>query len=835
MSFRDILNQQQNMLNELEAQVLAYESADLYVENKTLKAQVDELSDSYKALSSSFDDIKRQNNKLIEVVHDSANRERRQYIDNAKERMVIYFSKATAWEENKLTALEIDIKSRTDLMINQMRRQGVEISHPLYQKMKEFKQESEIAIQEAKANIAAQQALTDTDKDAFDALQSEPLSREQMIALAKKYSIERFVGLNLISTVGIILIIIAAIFVGQFTVARVSDAQRAIAIFVFGGAMLCAGEYFNRRKASALSLSVSAGGIAILYVALAFSYFALDVFGIIPALVICVATTTIAFVLSTRYKSQVILILAYAGGHMPFFAIVLDVSLVYGLMVYFIILNLLVLFVSFKMKWTVSSFIGLGFNILAVWGILFLGTEPGAGISPFILIGYIFIAFLTYTAIPIIGTYITKGRFAAEDNVLIGINTIISCATMYTAFGIFGWGDYMGLLAVIFAVIYFGLSIILWKKFKNAEETRDIAALTGLVFFVLIMPLHFAVVWLSLGWLVQGVALGLYGILKENKRVKYVGFIIFGLCVLVFLGFDITSYIAGVEGFHFGLRYLSVTAGSILLLAAFYIKKTTFGDGHRIYKTLVLTNVWIYFVYLASHLNNRLDWAYPLSSFYLMVAVQAVLAWGLAYSISRMKILFDGSTLVLIYIMYIVSLVVFFALNMFGGFVPYYIGAGSYGVTLGATAVIVAVSGLSVFSLYDVLKHFVKYAGLKSVYVHVIISIYVLVVITQNAIVHYGIGFTNIWLSVFYVLAALGWIIYGFTRGHMQMRRNGLVLALGAVAKVFLLDLAGLPLEQRIISFFVMGGLLVGIGYLYQYFSKKLEFKLELPEEKPEE
>lgn len=591
-----------------------------------------------------------------------------------------------------------------------------------------------------------------------------------------------------------------------------------------------AGEFVNRKKARFISLIVSAGGVAILYIALAFSYFALDVFGMIPALAICVAITAVAFYMSTRYKAQVLLVFAFVGGHLPFAAIGMDTELLYGLMVHFIILNLLVLLVSFKMKWMVSTFIGLALNSISIWVILItIATAPY--ISPFIMAGYIFFAFAIYTAVPIIGTYVTKARFNMMDAAVIGINTVVSCATMYIAFLIFGWADFLGLLALVYAVVYFALALILWKRFSDADTMRDLAALTGLVFFILIIPFQFDIIWLSLGWLLQGVAMGIYGILKSNKRVRYAGFVIFGLCLLIFVTIDISMYIEGYSGLHFGFRYLSVTVGSLLILGAYIYKKAIFTMPMQVYKNLALANIWIYLLYLSSHLSDRIYFVYPLSDTYLVIVIQVIISWVLAFSFSRMKSLFDSGTRVLVIILYIAGIAGIFIFNFYQGPSHVPITTADPGITIGSTIIIVALVGLAVFSLYDLLRHFVVMGGLNPSHVQVIVSGYALTVITQNILLHYGIAFTNIWLSVFYVLSALGFIIYGFAKKHMLMRRIGLGLALITVAKVFFLDLAGVSTQQRIISFFIMGVILMGIGYMYQYFSKRLEANIELDKE----
>jgi len=835
MKFQDLLQRQQNILSDMEAQMKEYESADLFIENRTLKAQVEELSQSNTELSKSTKTLRQKNADLTKALYAQVEAEREGLIAKSKERLHVHFGTVVGREMDNLTALEKDIQARTDQLLDALRRYHVEMGHPLYQKIHDLQQESWHIVQDAKAKLAEQKtALAQADLDAFNNLKTEPLAPWQVTELAKKFNLERFVGLNLLSTIGIILIVIAAIFVGQFTVRQLTDAMRAAGIFALGGGMLVAGEFVNRRKASVLSLVVTAGGIAILYVALAFSYFALDIFGMIPALVICVTVTATAFVLSTRYKAQVLLIMAFVGGHMPFFAIVMDVEMAYGLMVHFLILNLLVLLVSFRMKWVPSAFIGLGFNIIAVWAVLWLSVTY---ISPFVLMGFILLAFLNYTAVPIIGTYVTKGQFTMEDTVLMAINTFVSCATMYVAFNMFGWGDYMGILAAIYAVVYFGLAIILWKKFDNANVMRDLAALTGFVFFMLIVPLQFDVMWLSLGWLVQGVAMAIYGIIKLNRRVRYAGLIIFALCFVAFLFHDLSSYVThagNFDSFQFGLRYLAVTLGSVLILGAYFFKKTPLDDLHRVYKTMVLTNMWIYLIYLASHLSDNLGFAYPLSATYLMIAVQMILSWGLAYGFSRAKLLYDGGTTGLAVLMYAVGIVGMVILNQTTTLAPFV--AGTPGVTLSATLVIVALSGLSVLALRDLLRHLIFREVIEPIFLQVALTVYGLAIITQNVLIHYGVSFTNIWLSVFYILAALGSISYGFVKGHMLMRRLGLALALLAVGKVFLLDLVGLGIEQRIISFFVMGVMLTGIGFIYQQFSKRMEAKLELAEkaEEPE-
>jgi uncharacterized membrane protein len=106
-----------------------------------------------------------------------------------------------------------------------------------------------------------------------------------------------------------------------------------------------------------------------------------------------------------------------------------------------------------------------------------------------------------------------------------------------------------------------------------------------------------------------------------------------------------------------------------------------------------------------------------------------------------------------------------------------------------------------------------------------VVSGYFVILLTQNLIAQYNLNFSSAVISVIYVLTALAWIIYGFTRRFAFIRRFGLALAIFAVIKLFLIDLATLTQGYRIVSYFALGVTLIAISFVYQYFSKRLELK----------
>ena len=69
--------------------------------------------------------------------------------------------------------------------------------------------------------------------------------------------------------------------------------------------------------------------------------------------------------------------------------------------------------------------------------------------------------------------------------------------------------------------------------------------------------------------------------------------------------------------------------------------------------------------------------------------------------------------------------------------------------------------------------------------------------------------------SILAILLAIGFLLWGIRREDRDWRIGSLVLMLGAVAKVFLHDTAGLDGLIRIASFVALGFSLIGIGWLY--------------------
>lgn len=839
---RSIVNRQKNVLADLETAVLSIENSDVIKENQKLKADLEKLNQAHIQLQNNLKNLYEQNLGLKNALYEQIYNEKTKLINNSREKIQTYFKSNVENESNKLYALENNIKYNIDKMSADLLRNKVDINDEIFTNLNELSRQVNIKVTQAQKQLAESYGVFSQNANAeYENLKNQQITDEQVIAVTKKNNLERFVGLNLLNGLGILLIIIGTVTAARYTFIQLPDLLKVILMFSVGGIMLGVGELMNRKKPNIFSLGITAGGVGVLYVSLATSYFILGVLSMYAALILCVLMTAVTFFLSTRYNSQIILVLALIGGYMPMFS--LSDSIIFSAMVYFAVLNLLALLISFKKKWYVSTFVGLGLNIVTVLVIL---SSAGTMISNYaqnspnmallckiIILLYAFFVFVNYTLIPIVSTYKSKVAFNKYDVILLSLNTVFSSLILYFMFYLFKWNNLLGVLAIVFAAIYLYLGGLIERKFKAEKRTQELFYLTGLAFVVLVVPLQFGRVWLSLGWLIEGVVLTVYGILKDEKNFKYAGFIICGFCISAFLMFDIRfEYNYFYDYDIFAYKYLAITLGSLAILGTLMYKRTLAALWQRIYKYCAIVNLWFYCIYATVKLNSTLFRLYGQDTsynfFYLSFALITVVTFMIAYFTPRITILCDFGTKIISIVLYGMGILFLFFINTVTGPVQMFT---SVPTTIIGTLILVILGLLSVFAVRDLMKIVVMEKHLGVEWYPLVVSAYFVVLLTHNLIRQYGLYFSSTWISIIFALNALGWIIFGFAKRYSFIRLFGLGLSLLTVIKVFIIDFASLTRGYLIISYLSLGVILVAISFVYQYFNKRLELKMEVKDD----
>ncbi|WP_312355779.1 DUF2339 domain-containing protein, partial [Aminipila sp.] len=521
-NIKSILKTQKETLEKLQEEVQILSNSDMAKENDEMKVQLKSLNETLASTKSKLTEVSQENKGLKNALYQQIYNEKMSILQMSSRKLDIYFQSTCAVELNRLSQFEFNTKKKIDRLAEILKQNRVDTTDEIYEKLDELKRLLDIKVTEIKEKYAKEKgAYSYKNKEEYERLKAEQITDEQIVASVKKSNWEAFIGQNIINKVGIFLVIIGVIAASQVTYFKLPDMLKCILIFVLGGGMLIAGEFLNRKKPNIFSMGISAGGVAILYVGMSVSYFMYGILTMYPAIILCILITSVSFLLSKRYDSATIAAFSLVGGYLPIFSVTGGISLIWGAMVYFIILNLLMLLLSFHRKWTACYFIGLVLNSLGtcylILNILIRSDNPVDGI---ITILYIVFAFGIYTAIPVISSYTQQLKFKKSDIVLMTINTLLSSVIMYFTFYVFDFEDYNGVLAVIFALLYLFVGAFVEKKLAEEKKAAALFYLTGFAFVVLLVPIQFGKVWLSLGWLAEGIALVIYGISNDLKSFK---------------------------------------------------------------------------------------------------------------------------------------------------------------------------------------------------------------------------------------------------------------------------------------------------------------------------
>jgi Predicted membrane protein len=831
-NLKSILVKQKEVLSSLETEIINIENSDLLTENESLKTELVKYQASLEKEKSDNLKILEENKNLRNALYEQFYNEKIQILNAVNSKMDVYYKSNIQGEVNRLTSLETSVKKQIDEMVGVLKanRVGIEneIYKELYKELEELRNLLNIKITLAREELARQTgAFSENTAEELAKLKQEKVTEEEIKARVKQNNIESFIGLNIINKLGVLLLVIGVIAASQFTYTKLPDILKGIFAFTFGVVLLIAGELLNRKKPNVFSLGITSGGIAVLYVALALSFFKFEILDIYPALGLCVLITAAAFVLSQRYNSQTISTFAMIGGYLPLFSIAGNKTIVYGAMVYFVILNMLALIISVNRKWTATAYIGFVLNVIGslyITSIMFLGRFSNAtfSIDDFITILYIIFVFIIYTLIPVMGSFRKKLSFKNRDIVLMTLNTVISTLLLYSVFYILKLSDFKGLLAIVFAIVYLALGRFVEKFMTKEQKARALFYITGLTFIVLIIPFQFGKVWLSLGWLVEGITLLSYGIYKELKDFKKAGGIISFLCFAAFILLDISNF----ENSLFVYKYLAITSGSIIVLRSLMYKKNLAGKQILLFKYATAINLWIFLLYITGDkLSAYLSRLLPNSSLnlsYLTIAAIILVSFLTAYIIPRIRILCDNVMKAISIIIYVIALIALFFLN-FSSPVRGLLHEMTGTVSIIGTVELAVITILAILALRDLILCFIMEGKLGIEWYPLIISFYFVVVLTQNLIIQYGLGFNNAVISIIYLITALVWITFGFIKRYAFIRRFGLGLSMLSVAKLFIIDLSFLSQGYRIASYFIFGVTLIVISFVYQYFSKRID------------
>ena len=637
----------------------------------------------------------------------------------------------------------------------------------------------------------------------------------------KRFVFEKLIGLKGFNFLGII-----SIFLGVFLVFRTQFAKilannyvKSSASYLLGMFFLFAGEKFYQKNKKHFAVGLIGGGIGILYLTTLLSTLYLKLYPMTAGLFISVILTGLVVILSLRYDSQIIGVLSLIGGYLPYGAYIwVNKSNVqiYYVLAYSLILQGIVLGVSWKKDWIYSKIFGFVTGVVNMTGLIYyLNHSIHDKITAFFYI----VIFTTAYSFIFLNSHKKENRQSnIIDYIFLSLNLIIKFSLIYSLFDKATPSWLKAILVGTVGIIYgfFG------DRLKD-NKVAKIFYIVALGSFILIIPLIVPEKFVVIAWGAETALLYFFYRKYKNKEMRYG-------TIAIYLVSLVSNLIVREE------KYLLVYIQDLMIISFsfvlyFLIKQKSYKKEVRILNGIFKYLIFTYSIFFVNKVVFNIVTSFEAINYgkdvLFGVLFSLFILRTVTYKIKKLQDSFSLRFLVIIEIIYLLFI------NMINFIL--YISGWSWNVQeekipisylLSLILLIFVNLYLFIVAKNDIHLCFFKKNEKKPLWI-LGESIYFLCVanIILRIYEHSGVLILGAGLALDIVgLLLCGYLVWkGFKVPNRNVRRIGLGIGIFFVAKSFLWDFLRFDNSYKLIAYFSMGAILIGTSYIYQTALKKLE------------
>ncbi len=350
--------------------------------------------------------------------------------------------------------------------------------------------------------------------------------------------LEKFIGENLVSKIGIAILVLAIGFFVKYAIDNdwIGPIGR-VGVGVLCGGILIGIAHLLRNQYKAFSSVLVGGGLAVLYFTIALAYHQYQLFGQMSAFVIMLVITAFSVLLSMLYDRQELAIIALAGGFFTPFLVSNGRNDYAILFSYLLILNGGLLVIAYNKAWRLLNILAFGFTaaLFASW----LISLPYDATPATYRGGWSFatVFYLLFFVINVAYTVRTNKRFVASDFGILLVNTCLYFAAGLYLIQQLGLERYKGLYCAVMGIFHLGATWFLFRK--NTIDKNILYLLVGITlsFVSLTAPLQLHGHYITLFWATESVLL-YWLFLKSQIRLIRLASLVIWAAMLVSLGMD---------------------------------------------------------------------------------------------------------------------------------------------------------------------------------------------------------------------------------------------------------------------------------------------------------
>ena len=670
---------------------------------------------------------------------------------------------------------------------------------------------------------------------------------------------ERFIGENLFSKIGIVIIIIG-VFIGvKYSIQHnlISPAMRLVLGYLMGIGLFVTGAMLKKKYESFSAILVS-GAMTIFYFV---TFIAYAVFGYFPqslAFVLMFLFTAFTVLASLSYNQVVIAIIGLVGGYAVPFLLSNNSGQVEILFAYTAIINIGVLILSFYKQWR-SLYIS---ALFLTWLLLFSTWASAYQYDDFVpYFVFNLVTFLTFYV-----AFIAQKIHRVQELEAVDVLLFLFSSLSFYAMGVWLILDYypnnrtfVAMFTLLNAVFHFLVGYYFHLKKAPSQALKYLVLVLALSFATLVIPIQFKGTWITIFWIAEAALLFGFGRTKKMpvyERISYAVVILATFSLLIDWGkgsysiFDMedaSAYITPFANSLFitGLLY-SVAVGAMAYINDKYKETGTLNKVlsflFNIFSVLILyctfyREISVFCDMRALHqdpeIYNHYEAYQDLNTFKGVWHIIYSVLFISAYSFLNVKYLKKKLLAELQIGLNFLLLTIFMTLGLyyFSELRERYMEEAQEGGQLSLWFLNIRYVGLLSLvvlgnSIYALSKFLEFKTGARRV-LEMLLHLVILWVASSEllhwtdiyeSVANYKLGLTILWGGYAILLVVLGI----FKRKKYQ-RISGIILVGFTLLKLFFYDTTHLDTLHKTIVFVLLGVLLLIASFLYNKYTKEIE------------
>jgi uncharacterized membrane protein len=367
-------------------------------------------------------------------------------------------------------------------------------------------------------------------------------------APARTRDIESLIGGSWFAWAGILAVVVAVSFFLKlaFDNQWIGPGARVSMGALGGLALLVVGERLRARGLRSYAFVMSGGGILILYLSIYASYNFYQLLGQPVAFLLMALVTTIAVLLSVRLDALAVAILGLIGGFLTPVLISSGQDNEVALFTYVALLDAGVLAVAYFKRWRSLDFLSFAATVVMTlgWAAKFYNGEK-------LWTTFVFISvfFILYSLLAIFHNVLPRRRSRWFDLALLAWNATLYFGFSYIMFVDKGYdrtlpASHALLLSAFFTALFYAA----WSRSREDRLLAYGYVGAAVTLFTAAVAIQLEMYWVTTVWAVEALALTWIGLSSGEASARRYALVVFAAALLHWLAFDMQASVYGAGG-----------------------------------------------------------------------------------------------------------------------------------------------------------------------------------------------------------------------------------------------------------------------------------------------